>query len=40
LGWLPCPEKLSEGRIITTILKIGLNRIFNEIEKGGQEGES
>ena len=40
LSRLPCPEKLSEGRIITRILKIGLNRIFDEIEKGTQEGES
>ena len=40
LGWLPCPEKLSEGRIITWILEIRIDRIFDEIEKGSQEGES
>ena len=40
LGWLPCPEKLSEGRIITRIFKIGLNRIFDVIEKGSQKCES
>ena len=39
LGCLPCPEKLSEGRIITWILEIRIDRIFDEIEKGGQEGE-
>jgi hypothetical protein len=40
LGWFPCPEKLPERGIITGILEIGINRIFDEIEKGGQEGKS
>ena len=38
LGWLPCPEKLSEGGIIARILEIGLNRNLDIIEKRGQKG--
>ena len=40
LSWLAGLEKFPQGEIIAWILEVRVDRIFDEIEKGSQEGES
>jgi hypothetical protein len=40
LGWFAGFEQFTKGGIITWVLEIRIDRIFDEIEKGSQKGES